>query len=105
MLIGTFTERPYQDLNKEVTARVTWRPYMFSHQLAPLLKGVVTPTLVVWGKDDKIVPLSCGKLFVRALPNAHLEFLPETGDSAEMERPTRLAALIAGHMSRLRTQE
>lgn len=88
------------DLNKEMTARVTWKPYMFSHELPPLLKGVETPTLLVWGRDDKIVPLDCGKLYAEALPNARLEVLAEAGHFVEMEKPVELAGLIFSHVAR-----
>ena len=37
------------DLNKEMTARIAWKPNMFSLQLPSLLRGVSTPTLLVWG--------------------------------------------------------
>jgi pimeloyl-ACP methyl ester carboxylesterase len=85
------------DLNKEMTARIAWKPYMFSHQLPRLLKGVETPALVVWGRDDRIAPVECGEMYAAALPNARLEVLEETGHFAEMERPNQLAELITKH--------
>ena len=90
------------DLNKEMTARITWRPYMFSHQLPSLLKGVETSTLLVWGREDKIVPLNAGHLYAKALPNARLEVLPDAGHWVEMEKPVELAKLVAAHAERQR---
>lgn len=87
------------DFNREMTARVAWKPYMFSHQLPHLLGNVATPTLVVWGRDDAIVPLNCGELYAKALPNARLEVLNDTGHFVEMERPGDLANLIVKHTS------
>ena len=85
------------DLNKEMTSRIAWKPYMFSHQLPRLLRGVQTPTLVVWGRDDRIAPIECGELYAAALPNGRLVVLEDTGHFAEMERPENLAELVIKH--------
>jgi pimeloyl-ACP methyl ester carboxylesterase len=69
---------------------------MWSLQLPGLLKGVETPTLVVWGDEDKIVPIDCGRQYVEALPNARLEIVETAGHVIDLEHPDRLAALIAG---------
>src|SRR5262249_40540101 len=44
--------------NREMAARLLWKPYLRSHSLPGLLPGVATPTLVVWGRDDAIIPVS-----------------------------------------------
>jgi pimeloyl-ACP methyl ester carboxylesterase len=87
----------FWDLNREMTARIAWKPYMFSHQLPHLLNGVHTPTLVVWGERDRVVPMECGDLFVQALPNAELVVMPDTGHFIERERPQELARLVEKH--------
>src|SRR5262249_26475006 len=43
--------------NREMAARLLWKPYMRSHTLKALLAGITTPTLVVWGRDDAIIPV------------------------------------------------
>ena len=46
--------------------RLVWKPYMRSHTLPALLGGVATPTLVVWGREDAIIPLDvCDQLRAR----------------------------------------
>ena len=40
-----------------MTFRIAWKPYMYSQTLPHLLGGVTTPALVVWGAEDRIVPL------------------------------------------------
>lgn len=87
----------FWDLNREMTARVAWKPYMFSHQLPHLLKGVLTPTLVVWGEQDRVVPRECGDLFAQALPNSELALLSDAGHFVELECPEELARLIEKH--------
>jgi pimeloyl-ACP methyl ester carboxylesterase len=88
------------DLNKEMTARIAWKPYMFSHQLAPLLTGVRTSALIVWGRHDKVVPLECGDLFASSLPNARLVVVEDAGHFVEMERPEEFVQLVVEHANK-----
>ena len=82
------------DINREMTFRIAWKPYLYSQTLPHLLGGVRAPALVVWGEQDRIVPSSCGQQYVQALPQARLELIPECGHCVEMERPDALAQLI-----------
>ena len=82
------------DLNRETTFRIAWKPYMYNPTLPHLLGGVVTPTLVVWGRDDRIVPLECGERFAKAMPHARLEIVERAGHFVDMERPDELARLV-----------
>ena len=80
------------DINREMTFRIAWKPYLYSQTLPHLLGGVQAPALVVWGADDRIVPRSCGEQYVQALPQARLEIVEDCGHCVEMERPAELAA-------------
>ena len=83
------------DLNRETTFRIAWKPYMYNPTLPHLLGGVATPSLVVWGRDDRVVPLECGERYVKALPNARLHVIEHAGHFVEIERPDELARLVA----------
>jgi pimeloyl-ACP methyl ester carboxylesterase len=73
--------------NRQMAARLLWKPYMRSYTLAALLGGVATPTLVIWGREDAIIPLSvCGR-YVRAIPGATAKVLDRCGHMPEMEQP------------------
>ena len=86
------------DLNREMTFRIAWKPYMYSQTLPHLLGGVTAPALVVWGREDSIVPLECGERYVKALPNARLEVINQAGHFVEMEKPDELAKLVGGFL-------
>lgn len=81
---------------REMTMRVTWKPWMFNDALPVLLAGVQTPTLVVWGAHDAIVPLDCGEQFAEVTPNATLQVIEDGGHFLDFERPDALAELIEG---------
>ena len=86
------------DFSREMTARLSWKPYMFSPQLPHLLTEVQTPALIVWGDDDRIVPIGAARIYERALPNARLVTVEGSGHLVDMEQPERLAELVAEHI-------
>ena len=73
--------------NRETAARLLWKPYMRSHTLPALLRGIATPTLLVWGREDAIIPLNVCQLYQRAIPGATAKILDKCGHMPEMERP------------------
>ena len=83
------------DLNREMTFRIAWKPYMYGPTLPHLLGAVTTPTLVVWGARDEIVPRECGERYAKSLANARLEIVEEAGHFVDMEKPDELARLVA----------
>jgi pimeloyl-ACP methyl ester carboxylesterase len=87
------------DLNREMSFRIAWKPYMYSPTLPHLLGGVAAPALVVWGRDDRIVPLECGVRYAKAMPRARLEIVEGAGHFVDLERPDELAKLIVDFAS------
>ncbi len=90
--------RELWDFSREMTARLTWKPYMFNRRLPHLLQEVETPTLLVWGADDGVVPLAVAQAYAAALPNASIEVVADCGHMVDMEQPDRLAELVAAHL-------
>jgi pimeloyl-ACP methyl ester carboxylesterase len=87
------------DIAREMSFRTAWKPYMYSQTLPHLLAGVRAPALIVWGDDDRIVPLSAGQAYARALSGATLTTIPACGHFAEMEKPDAVAALTIDFLS------
>ena len=87
------------DLNREMTFRIAWKPYMYNPTLPHLLGAVASPALVVWGRQDRIVPLECGERYAKALPRARLEIVDGAGHLVDMEKPDALAALVTRFLS------
>ncbi len=87
--------RDLWDFSREMTARITWKPYMFNRRLEPLLGDMAVPTLVVWGENDKVVPLECAERYAAAIPTATTVVVDGAGHVVELEEPDRLATLVA----------
>src|SRR3984893_6924386 len=82
------------DLNREMTFRIAWKPYMYNPTLPHLLGGVKSPSLVAWGRRDRIVPPECAGADARALPQSRLAVIEGAGHFIDMEQPEALAKLV-----------
>ncbi len=89
--------RELWDFSREMTARLSWKPYMFNRRLPHVLGEVQTPTLVVSGSEEKVIPLTCAREYAATLANATLEIVEGAGHYVDYEEPQALAALIARH--------
>jgi pimeloyl-ACP methyl ester carboxylesterase len=86
--------------NREMAARLTWKPYMFNPRLPHFLPRVTNPALIVWGREDQIVPVICGEQYRRLLPNATLRVLERCGHSPLIEQPDVFANLVLDFLGR-----
>ena len=84
------------DLSTEMTARVCWKPWMFSLELPHLLAGVPVPTAVVWGEDDQLFPLDIGHQYVERLLDTRLHVVADAGHWVDLEQPEALAKIVRG---------
>jgi len=80
--------------NREMAARLTWKPYMHNPRLEHFLPRVTNPALIVWGREDRIVPVACGDQYRRLLPNATLSVLEGCGHLPPVEQPDAFARLV-----------
>jgi pimeloyl-ACP methyl ester carboxylesterase len=81
------------DIAREMCFRVAWKPYMYNPALPHLLGGVRSRSMIVWGDDDRIVPISAAEAYAAALPGARRETITACGHFVEMEKPAELARL------------
>jgi pimeloyl-ACP methyl ester carboxylesterase len=82
------------EINREMTSRIAYKPYMYDQTLPQLIRGVATPTLIVCGARDRIVPPVCGTQYCDAIPGARLETIADAGHFAEVEKPAELARMV-----------
>lgn len=87
------------EVNREMTTRIAWKPYMFHRALEHLLPGVDLPTLVVCGEQDRIVPPDVSRHYAELIPGARLETMPDCGHFPEIERPDALAEKILNFLA------
>ena len=82
------------EINREMTTRIAWKPYMFDRSLETLLRAVDTPTQLIAGADNQIVPPICCEQFAELIPSSTVFQLEQCGHFADIEKPRELATLI-----------
>ena len=88
-------ERERQTVNREAVTRYCWKPYAHD-PLLPLMLGRLTmPTLIVWGREDKIVPLECAERFHAAIPRSRLAIIDRCGHFPHFEQPAEFNRALA----------
>src|SRR6185312_17217656 len=87
------------DICREMSFRTAWKPYMYSQMLPHLIGGIRAPALVVWGDDDKHVPISAAPLWQHGLRDARLETMAACGHCVDMEKPDELAKLVTAFVN------
>jgi 4,5:9,10-diseco-3-hydroxy-5,9,17-trioxoandrosta-1(10),2-diene-4-oate hydrolase len=63
------------------------------------LKALMTPTLVLWGRDDKVNRPAGGPMLVNLLPNAELVMTSHTGHWMQWERAELFNQLVVDFLS------
>ena len=80
-------------------ARLSWNPYLFDPKLQQRLPRVRTPTLIVWGADDAVLPPAHGETFAALMPRATLTRIPECGHLPPFERAETFATLATAFLT------
>jgi DNA-binding transcriptional LysR family regulator len=52
------------------------------------------PTLVIWGSEDRVLPLAESEALQRGIGGAELAILPDAGHASNQERPVEFNALL-----------
>jgi pimeloyl-ACP methyl ester carboxylesterase len=88
-------ERELSAKNQENAIRYCWKPYMHDPTLPLFLPRAPTPTLIVWGKEDQIVPLECGQLYQQALAHSQLTVLDRCGHYPHLEKAEEFGRVVS----------
>ncbi len=62
--------------------------------LADEISTINVPTLLIWGKQDKLIPLKFGKKFAQELPNSQLVIFDDLGHVPHEENPQKTVTAV-----------
>ena len=80
---------------REEACRLTWRPYMHDRSLPHRLGRLKSlPSLIVWGRNDEVVPPSAGEAYNSAIAGSRLAALENCGHRSDLEKTAELAGLL-----------
>lgn len=90
------------ELVAKAIAQVTWNigcttkfawP-IADHGLERRLHRVAAPTLVLWGREDGLVPVAYASEFARGIADCRVEILDDCGHVPQVEQPDRTSTLL-----------
>ena len=88
------------EVAREESCRLTWKPYMYDPALPPLLGRLRDlPTLIVWGREDAIVPLSVAEAYRQSISGSRLAVLDNCGHHPEVEKSQEFVRLVQEHLT------
>ena len=66
-----------------------------ARSLAQLLERLTDlPTLLVWGEQDGVIPVSAGELYQQSIQGARLEIISNCGHHPELEQTDEFVGLV-----------
>ena len=75
----------------------------FKPAVAADLKGITMPVLILWGADDKLIPVDAAAWFSQAVPDARVTIYQGVGHAPMEEAPDRTAADVRAFLNGLQT--
>jgi pimeloyl-ACP methyl ester carboxylesterase len=76
-------------------------PYFYNRPLKNRLHRIASPTLVVWGENDHMVPRRHGETYARSISGAgDLTVIPGAGHSVHVEEPEITARLVLDFLTK-----
>jgi 2-hydroxy-6-oxonona-2,4-dienedioate hydrolase len=68
--------------------------------LEPKLGKINAPTLIVWGKQDRIIPVEYASSFVESIRDSEFVEMDDCGHVPFVEQPKRFAEILLGFLNR-----
>jgi pimeloyl-ACP methyl ester carboxylesterase len=81
--------------DRSALARLAWNPYLHDPKLPRRLRRAQVPTLVVWGKQDQLIPPAYAEEYQRLLPSARVAYIDQCGHDPTVEQPEEFARVVA----------
>jgi len=80
--------------NRLTTAKLGWQPRMYNPHLKKWLHRISTPTLIIWGENDTLLPPAYGPAYRDLIPGSRLETIAQCGHLPHVEKADEYVSLI-----------
>jgi pimeloyl-ACP methyl ester carboxylesterase len=81
--------------NQRLVERLAGRHRFHDPQLQRWLNRIHIPTLIIWGENDRTLPLAYGETWQKAIAGARLVVVPRCGHLPIQEQPDKFARTVA----------
>jgi pimeloyl-ACP methyl ester carboxylesterase len=97
--IGPQAFELWEDARAE-TARLAWVPYLHNPSLPHLLRVIdKLPTLLIWGREDQVSPVSAAEAYKGAIAGSKLVVLDKCGHRPEIEQNAEFLREVKSFLS------
>jgi pimeloyl-ACP methyl ester carboxylesterase len=79
---------------RQAVARFAWLPYMHNPELRRWLHRVRVSTLVLWGRNDRMIDVSYGEQLAQAIPGAQFQSIDACGHFPHVEQAAATAKTV-----------
>jgi pimeloyl-ACP methyl ester carboxylesterase len=73
--------------NKHATARLAWEPRLHDPHLPKWLHRIDVPVKIIWGGEDRILPVAFLEHFRKLMPQAQIHVIDAAGHLPHVEKP------------------
>lgn len=80
--------------NRHATARLAWEPRLHDPYLGKWLHRIEVPVKIVWGREDRILPVGFVDEFKRLLPRAEIHILEKCGHLPHAEKADEFVEIV-----------
>ena len=80
--------------NKHTTARLAWEPRLHDPFLPKWLHRIDVPVKIIWGKEDRILPVQFLEHFRKWMPQAQTYVIEAAGHLPHAETPDQFVELV-----------
>jgi pimeloyl-ACP methyl ester carboxylesterase len=80
--------------NRHTVARLGWEPRLHDPFLPKWLHRIDVPVKIVWGEEDRILPVAYAREFGKLIPKAQVEIVPRCGHLPQAEKPDLFCDIV-----------
>ncbi len=89
-------ESDYKDLDENVKKTMI---NLISSDLRNIFPQIKTSTLIIWGREDKVTPLSDGLLMNKEIKNSKLQIIKDARHSPMFTHPKEVTSIILNNLA------
>jgi pimeloyl-ACP methyl ester carboxylesterase len=80
--------------NKHTTARLAWEPRLHDPHLPKWLHRIDVPVKIIWGREDRILPVQFLEHFTKLMPKAQAHVIEGAGHLPHVEKADEFVAIV-----------
>lgn len=80
--------------NRHTTARLAWEPRLYDPHLPKWLHRIDVPVKIIWGRQDRILPVGFVDEYRRLLPQAQVHLIDNAGHLPHAEKADQFVEIV-----------